>query len=188
MRESTVARVYAETLLELAREKDVVERVAGEVESLRTSFAGSPRLSQFLEAPEIQAGDKKALLRRGLGPRLSGETLRFLEVVVDRGRQELLPLVFDSFLDLVEELRNQETLAVTSAAPLGDELRGRLSETFARATGRRVVLEESLDPSLLGGVVVQVGDLRIDGSVRTRLENLRERMLAGARAGAAATT
>jgi F-type H+-transporting ATPase subunit delta len=71
---------------------------------------------------------------------------------------------------------------VAAAIPLDEPLRERVRETFARATGRRIVLHERVDPALKGGMVVQLGDTRIDGSVRARLEDLRARMLEAARA------
>lgn len=188
MRESTVARVYAETLLALATEHDVVPAVAEEAAALRESLVTTPRLGRFLQSPEIGPEEKLSALRRGLEGRLSSETLRFLDVVVRRGRQELLPLILETFAELVETSRNRETVQVTSAVPLADDLRRRLVTAFERATGHEIVLRVSLEPALLGGLVVQVGDTRIDGSLRTRLETLRERMLRGAHAAATAAS
>ena len=187
MRESTVARIYAETLFEVAREQGDVESVAAEVETLRQALRSAPELRRFLESPRIELEEKKAALRRALGGRLAPQTIRFLELVLDRERQEILSEIFDEFGDLIAELRNQQVLRVASAVPLDEALRERLRETFARATGKTIVLEERVDPALMGGVVVQLGDTRIDGSLRTRLENLRERMRRGARAAQSET-
>jgi F-type H+-transporting ATPase subunit delta len=186
MRDTGIARVYAETLLAVARDRGSVEQVAAEVEALRDLLAATPRLLDFLRSPRIRLDEKRAVLRRTLGEQLSPETVRFLELVVERRRQELLGEILQAFSGLVRRLRNQEVVRVTSAVPLDDRLRVRLVDAFARATGREILLEEALDPELLGGVVVQVGDRRLDGSLRTRLENLRERMRRGAHAAAAA--
>lgn len=186
MRETTVARVYADTLLEVARERGQLDRIAEEVEALGRAFGESPRLRQFLASPSIAPEDKKAALGSALQGRFSAETQRFLELVVERRRQDLLETIFAEFGGRVAELRRQQPVAVVSAAPLSEALRERLRETLARATGREIVLEERVDPGLLGGLVVQLGDRRIDGSLRTRLDTLRERMRRGTRAGAAA--
>ncbi len=178
----TAVRVYAETLLAIAREQDALDRVAEEVEILREALRDTPRLSVFLASPRIGAGQKRSALRAALGNRISEQTLRFLEVVIDRDRQELLPEILEAFAARVGELRNQQVLEVASAVPLDDPLRQRVRETFARATGRRIVLRERVDPALQGGMVVQIGDTRIDGSMRARLESLRARMLEAARA------
>ncbi len=180
----TAARVYAETLLALAREQNALDRVAEEVEILRVVLRTTPRLSAFLASPRIEAAEKRAALRSALGNRFSEQILRFLEVVIERDRQELLPEILETFAARVAELRNQQVLEVASAVPLDDPLRQRVSETFARATGRRIVLRERVDPALQGGIVVQIGDTRIDGSLRARLESLRGRMLEAARASA----
>jgi F-type H+-transporting ATPase subunit delta len=186
VRETTVARVYADTLLEVARERGQLDRIAEEVEALGRAFGESPRLRQFLRSPSVTPEDKKAALGSALQGRFSAETQRFLELVVERRRQGLLETIFTEFGARVAELRRQQPVAVVSAAPLSEALRERLRETLARATGREIVLEERVDPGLLGGLVVQLGDRRIDGSLRTRLDTLRERMRRGTRAGAAA--
>lgn len=158
-----------------------MEQVAADAEALRAAWEASPELRAFLESPRIEARQKKQAFRDALGDRLDELTLRFVELLVDRERQDLLGEVLAELAAEVGELRNQSVLEVTSATPLSDTLRERVRQAFARATGREIVLRERVDPSLVGGIVAQVGDTRIDGSVRTRLENLRERMLSGAR-------
>ncbi len=177
-----ISRVYAGTLLDLAREAGRVDRVAAEVEALRAAWEAHPSLRAFLGSPRVEARQKKRALRDALGERLDELTLRFVELLVERERQDLLGEVLAEFAAQVGELRNQSVLEVTSATPLSEALRERVRQAFARATGREIVLRESVDAALVGGIVAQLGDTRIDGSLRTRLENLRERMLRGARA------
>jgi F-type H+-transporting ATPase subunit delta len=179
---TAAARIYAETLIEVALEKDALDRIAGEVEVLRTELREIPRLRAFLTSPRIEASKKGAALRAALRDRLSEETLRFLELVIERDRQEHFPEILQAFAARVSELRNEQLLEVASAIPLDEPLRERVRETFARATGRRIVLRERVDPELMGGMVAQIDDTRIDGSVRARLEGLRTRMLEAARA------
>nr|MBA2563977.1 ATP synthase F1 subunit delta [Gemmatimonadota bacterium] len=131
MRETTVARVYAETLLELTRESGQVDAIADEVDGLRGAIEGAPELGEFLESPNVSRSDKKALLRRSFAGRVSDLTLRFLDLVVDRERQDLLLPILAEFGQLVQALRNQEVLRVTSAVPLDETLRSRLRATFA---------------------------------------------------------
>jgi F-type H+-transporting ATPase subunit delta len=181
-----VARVYAETLLGAARERGALDRTAEEVDALRAVLRSTPRLADFLRSPRVPLDEKRGVLRRTLGERISAQTLRFLELVLERRRQDVLGDILDVFADRVRQLRNEEIVRVRSAVPLEAGLRRRLAEAFARATGRRILLEEEVDPELLGGIVVQVGDRRIDGSLRARLENLRDRMRRGAQAAAAA--
>jgi F-type H+-transporting ATPase subunit delta len=185
-RDGAVARVYAETLLGVAREHGSLDRVAADVESLRRVLEGAPRLTDFLRSPRIPQHEKRAVLRRAFQQGLSPEVLRFLELVLERRRQDVLGDILRAFDERVRRLRNEEVVRVTSAVPLEPGLRARLVDAFARATGRRILLEETLDSDLLGGVVVQVGDRRLDGSLRSRLDDLRERMRRGAHAASAA--
>ena len=182
---AAAARIYAETLLEVAQDENAVDRVADEVAAVRRALRETPRLGDFLASPRIEAPRKKAALRAALQDRLSEPTLRFLEVVIDRDRQDILPEILETFTARVGELRNEEVLEVTSAVSLDETLRQRVRDTFARATGRRILLHARVDPSLRGGIVVQLGDTRIDGSVRARLDDLRRRMLEAARGAAA---
>jgi F-type H+-transporting ATPase subunit delta len=183
--DAAAARIYAETLLEVAQDENALDRVAEEVEVVRRALRETPRLGDFLASPRIEAPGKKAVLRAALQDRLSEPTLRFLELVIDRRRQNILTEILEAFLARVGELRNEEILEVTSAVPLDETLRQRVRDTFARATGRRIVLRERVDPALRGGIVVQLGDTRIDGSLRARLDDLRRRMLEAARGAAA---
>lgn len=182
MRETTIARVYAETLLQVAQEHGAAERIATEAEALAELFREAPFLRSFLDSPRVAADEKRAVLRRALEGRVAPELVRFLEVVVERERQDLLDAILREFAGLMEQLRNQQELMVVSAVPLDDSLRERLRRTFEHATGRTIVLAERVDPALVGGMLVQIGDTRIDGSLRSRLENLRERMRGAAAA------
>jgi F-type H+-transporting ATPase subunit delta len=177
VRETAAARVYAETLLEVARAQGQVDTLAEEAQALRAVLRGTPELGRFLDSPRVERESKKAVLRDALSGRVSDMMVRFLEVVVDREREDLLETILAELETLIGELRNEQPIEVTSAVPLDEALRDRLRETFARATGRRIVLRERVDPGLMGGVVVQIGDTLVDGSLRTRLQNLRERLL-----------
>lgn len=186
MRDTATPRIYAETLLQVAQDEGRVDAIADEAEAMRAVLRDTPKLSAFLESPRIGRETKKAVLRAALEGRVSETTVHFLEVVIERDRIELLEPILAELSALVGELRNEQRVVVTSAVPLTQALREQLRSTLARATGRGIVLRERIDPSLMAGVVVQVGDTLIDGSVRTRLQNLRERLLAASRAGAAA--
>ena len=108
-------------------------------------------------------------------------TQRFLDMVIDKRREAILALVPVEFRRLSYELLNIQPTEVTSAAPLGADERAALSTALARRTGKRIELREAVDPALIGGAIVRIGDTILDGSVRGSLRRLRERLLNPAR-------
>ena len=143
-------------------------------------IAGDRRAVAVLANPAIAVERRAAALRDMLSDRVSPSVLNLVQLMLRRGRIEELPRVASEFRRLDDERQGIVHAAVTSAAELTqDEIR-ELTARLERSTGGRVALDVEVDPSLLGGLVVRVGDRMIDGSVRGRLERLRNQLLAGA--------
>jgi F-type H+-transporting ATPase subunit delta len=179
MRAATVARNYAETLLSLAeRAKDasgwgaMINEVAGAVR-------GDPTLRRFLASPKIAPPLKKQVLAKALADRVPRIFLRFLDALIDNRRQTLIPEIAVAYSDLLEEREGRVHAEVTVARPLDAGGEGAIARNLSRALGKSVVPHLSVDPAILGGVVVRVGDTVIDGSVRRRLALLRRRLTSG---------
>jgi F-type H+-transporting ATPase subunit delta len=173
---STSALRYAEAVFQVARDHENYDtwlRQLGEVEQLLTD----PLAVQVLLSPVVPRDRKLAILNQ-LFPTLAAEVRRFLELLVRRERLELIPGINAHLRALVDEARGIETARVITATPLDDPERQLIIRRLSERTGRRIRLEEAVDPAVIGGVVAQVGDEIIDGSVRGRLEQLR-RTLAG---------
>jgi F-type H+-transporting ATPase subunit delta len=173
---STSALRYAEAIFQVARDHgsyDTWLRELGEVEQLLTD----PLAAQVLLSPVVPRDRKSAILDQALSG-LSPQTHNFIDLLVRRERLELIPQVNAALRELIDAARGFEVARVTTAAPLSDEERGLVVARLAARTGKRIRIEEQVDPSIMGGVVAQVGDEIIDGSVRGRLESLR-RALAG---------
>lgn len=150
----------------------------------------SPAFERLLEdaIPQLPApAADPATVRRQVAERVRRQLTNLVELLVERRRVTLLPGVADAFRRLLYARRNIVEAEVASAAPLTDREREVLRERLARLVGRRVELRERVDPGLLGGLVVRIGDRFYDGSVRGRLERLRNRLLAGGRNWAAGT-
>lgn len=185
MRAGTIARVYAETLLRSAERHDRVEPVDESVRGLASVFGMSPEFRRFLAAPQIQAADKRALVRSALSDRLDPLLVRFLELVIEKHREGLLEEILTAWTALLDTRANRQSATVTTALPADPEWVTRVREALERATGKTIVLEERVDPSLLGGLVVRTGDTVIDGSLKSRLSTLRRRLRAAGRMHAA---
>jgi F-type H+-transporting ATPase subunit delta len=179
MRETTIARNYAEAYLELARRAGDLEGWRTALDGLAGAISADSRLCNFLAAPQISAADKSAVMERALGGRLPRTMLRFLQKVIANRRQLLIPAIAVEFGNLVDEVEGRLHARVTVALEADDEIRHVLVRELSRVFGRVVVPHIEVNHSLLGGLIVRVGDRVIDGSVRRRLRALRAQLLAG---------
>lgn len=181
MREPTIARNYAEALLALARKAGDLGGWGRLIDDVARATEQDVRLRRFLEAPQIDADDKKAVLERALADRAPRLFVRFLQKLVDNRRQMLIPAIATAYHDLVDEAEGRVHARVTVARPVDEAGETAIARELSRALGKQVVPHVSVDPAIIGGVVVRVGDTVMDGSVRRRLASLRGRLLAGQR-------
>jgi F-type H+-transporting ATPase subunit delta len=177
MNNATIGRNYAETLLTLAKRDGEVEEWGTLIESVASAMQQDQTLRTFLESPKLAASRKIEILKAALGKRVPPLFLRFLETVIIKRRQMVIPEIAQEYRALIDESEDRVhanvTVAREPAAPEKDALVQQLSRLF----GKRVVPHISINPAILGGVIVKVGDTVMDGSVRRRLASLRSRML-----------
>jgi F-type H+-transporting ATPase subunit delta len=175
-RSSTAAIRYAEAIFQVARDHnsyDLWLRELGEVAQLLADrFA-----QQVLLSPVVPRDRKVAILAQAL-PDLSPPVQRFLDLLVRRERLGLVSQVVQSLRQRIDEARGLETAQVKSAIPLTPDERQLVVARLSAFTGKRIEIQETIDPALIGGVVAQVGDEIIDGSVRGRLAALRRAIVA----------
>jgi F-type H+-transporting ATPase subunit delta len=176
VRAGTIARVYAETLLRSADRNGRVDDVDESVRALSAVLDGSPEFRRFLEAPQIAAEQKRALVGDALEARLDPLVLRFLELVIGKHRERLLGEMVLAWTELLDARANRQTATVTTATRPDSETLARVQAALEKATGKSIVLEQRIDPRLLGGLVIRAGDTVIDGSLRSRLVELRRRL------------
>lgn len=175
-RDEAIASVYATSLLDLAFEKAVHAEMLAELRGFDQVLEREPSFTAFLGTPNIRREVKKDLVTRVFGPKVSDFTLNFLKVVIDRRRQANLRQIIRAFIDGYHQRMGELVVKVQSAVPLGDAQRGRLTSALKSKFEKEVVLEERVSPRILGGLVLQVGDTRIDGSLRSRLETIGARL------------
>lgn len=180
MRETTIARNYAEALLELARKSDDLAGWGRMIDDVANAMDRDERLQHFLEAPQISAEQKNAVLQKAFEDRAPRLFLRYLQRLVKNRRQMLIPAIANEYRDLVDEVEGRLHAQVTLAKAPDDEERAAIARQLTRALGRPVVPQVRINPNILGGIIVRVGDRVMDGSIRRRLGILRGRMLARA--------
>jgi ATP synthase F1 delta subunit len=168
----SVAATYAEALFEAATDSGAVDTVAGEVAEFAEAVQESADLRQFLDNPEVDARAKKEALKQ-LTSSASPITGNFLQVLVDRGRISEFPEIARAFAERVSAEEGRLEVEAVTAVPLPEDLRARIVEDISRKTGRSVDLTESVDPEIVGGLVLRIGGSVVDGSVRHRIDELR---------------
>ena len=180
MNNATIGRNYAETLLVLAKREGQAEEWGTLIESIGSAMQEDHTLKTFLESPKLAASRKIEILKAALGKRVPPLFLRFLETVIMKRRQMVIPEIAQEYRALIDESEERVHANVTVARELAEHEQDALKRQLSRLFGKRVVPHMSINPAILGGVIVKVGDTVMDGSVRRRLASLRSRMLATA--------
>lgn len=169
----SVEATYAEALYEAAEEGGVVEAVAGDLFLFLEAVSTNPELERALLSPEVDTRAKKgtvAAITEGAEPILRN----FLQVVIDRGRIEDVREIAGAYAHRASEGENRLAVEAVTAVPMPDALRERLVARLQRDTGHAIDLTTAVDPEIVGGLVLRVEGTVVDGSVRNRLETLRE--------------
>jgi len=177
VRETTVARSYAETLFELAARNDALESYGEAIETVARLLEEDPRFRLFLETPRIDDREKKAVVRRAFGAALPGHVLNFVLVTIDKRRQRLLRRIASEYHLLLDEHMGREHMQVSVARPVDDATRQMIADRLSAAFGKRAIPHIRVQPEIVGGLIVRTGDTIYDGSVRRRLDSLRRKML-----------
>lgn len=177
MRETTIARNYAEAVLELARKANDLHGWGEMLDNIANAMESDRRLRVFLESPRVSAQQKSEIFQKAYGAVLPRTFVRFLQALVHNRRQMLIPEIAHEYRDLVDQVEGRVHASVTVAREADEADRQVIAKSLSTAIGKDVVPHFHVNPAILGGVVVRVGDTVLDGSVRRRLSTLRARML-----------
>jgi F-type H+-transporting ATPase subunit delta len=180
-----VARNYAEALRDLALAQDAVAAYGVLLDAVAGAVSAEPRVAAVMASPRVPKERKKQLLREALAGRAPKPFVGFLQAVVQRGRQDMLGEISRAYEELVDQYLGRVHASVTTAHPADPETQRAIAATLARLVGKEVLPHYRTEASLLGGLIVRVGDRVLDGSLRRRLLQLRFSML-HARAGGGA--
>jgi F-type H+-transporting ATPase subunit delta len=164
---------YAEALFEVARAEGNLGEVEDELFRFSQTLQGNDELRDALTDARIPAARRQQIVEDLLGGKASSTTVALVSMVVGTGRARDLPPIIERLVEMSAAEANKEVAEVRSAVPLTDDQRDRLAKALEDATGKQVEVKVVVDPSVLGGIVAQVGDTVIDGSVRRRLDQLK---------------
>ena len=175
----TVARRYAHALLALGQEDGNFAKYGEEL----GAFAALMTESDLIEAlgkPIYPADVRRSIMRAVLAKTdMSPMMKNFLGLLQDKGRIDHLPDINRKYQNMVDEANNVRRATIVTAGPVADSVKNQVKATLEKMTGQTIILEATEDPEIIGGVVAQVGDLTLDGSVKTQLRNLKESLIKG---------
>ena len=167
---------YARGLFEIARAEGTLDEVEDELFRFARSYESSDALRNALTDEQIPADRRQAIVETLLGGRATNTTSQLISMVIGSGRGRDLPAIIDQLVERASSAKNLEVANVRVAVPLTADQQQRLAAALANATGKQVNLKVTVDPAVLGGIVANIGDTVIDGTVRTRIDQLKSRL------------
>lgn len=175
---SAVAANYAEALFELAGKSGRLEEYGRLIEATAQALAGSPQAQAILASPKVAKTAKAELIGNAIAkigaPR---EFVLYLQAVVKRGRQNKFGQIADAYGDLVDHKMNRVRASVTMARPADQPLQQAIAVSLQKTVGKEIIATFGVEPGLLGGAIVRVGDKVYDGSLRRKLVKLKRQLL-----------
>ena len=174
---TTIARPYAEAAFALAKEANALP-VWSSMLRYASGVVADPMMAKTLDNPKFTAGDKKSLLLSVCGDKLDASGRRFVEVLVEADRVAVLPQIAALFDDLKNEAEGVATARIESAFPLTDAQVAELKAALEKRFGKKIEATVDVDPELVGGARITVGDTVIDASVRAQLQSMANQLRA----------
>ncbi len=167
-----VARVYSQAILDLAEQQGISDQVGEDLAELARYVGENQEFADFLASPLIDAGERQVAIEKILRGKVSDLLVNALQVVNRKERMLLVPAIAETYRQELRDLRGRVDVSVRTPVALPAALREKLRAAVTRFTGRQPDLIEKVDPALLGGMVVQIGDDKIDASVASQLKAL----------------
>jgi len=176
MLKGAIARRYATAIFDLALKQDSLDRTLDDVKEIARVFAHR-KLAYLLQEPKIPAKRKETAIRQSLASRVLPTSLNLALLVVQRQLVEGMGNIATELEQMILDYRNEAVAEVTTAVPMDNAQSELVRQSLEQKTGKTIVMNTRVDPSIMGGVVARVGDEVIDGSVRYRLHALQQRLL-----------
>ncbi|MBD2701791.1 ATP synthase F1 subunit delta [Spirosoma sp. BT702] len=175
---ATVAARYAKSLLDLAQEKGITEKLYQDMQFFKRTVEQSRPLLLMLKNPIVRAEKKSAIIKAVFTSHVDPVTMSFFQIISRKNREGIMDEIANQFISQYDRLKGVERATVITTVPLTDALRKKFKAAVAKTTAAKLVeLEEKIDNRLIGGYVLRIGDQQIDGSIRSQLNDLRLKFL-----------
>lgn len=175
---TSAAAAFAKALFELADERKQVDAVAAEMAAIGQALRDTPHIAQFFSNPVVKEAERQAVVERSLIATASPLTGSFLKLLLAKGQLGELAGTTAEFARLVARRQGKVDVDITVARPLGNQELELVRQRISTAIQKEAVIKQKVDESILGGIIVRVGDKLIDGSVKAQLKAIEDRMLA----------
>lgn len=172
-----IAKRYATALFETALEKNQLPTFEKEAEDLLLIWRAEHEAMAFLQHPQILIEEKIRVLETVFSAKISRELLGLLVLIIQKGRQQYIFSIFEAFLEMVKKHKGIVTAVVSSAVPLRAEQITQIQNKLVSKFNKQVEIQVEIDPSLIGGMRIRVGDHVIDGSIHGKMENLKKQLM-----------
>lgn len=168
-----VSKTYAGALFEVALEQENIDNILAEYTFVVEALAQNPDFFLVLTSPKVTNGEKDMILETTFKDHISEITLNFLKVLNDKKRNDDIINIYDAFKDCVDNHKGNVVAKVQSVIPLDEAAKKSLEEKLNQVTGKTVTVDNVINPEIMGGLIVQVGDKIIDGSIKRKLEHMK---------------
>ncbi|MBE0446501.1 MAG: ATP synthase F1 subunit delta [Actinobacteria bacterium] len=176
MRDEQVIREYAQALFEAALGKNMLDKIVQEVDFVGELLT-DPEFEGFFQSVKVGSEEKKSVFNKVFLHEVSVITRNFFWVLFDNSRENLFHEIRNEFERLVDEHSRRIMARVITAVPLSDELRAKVQNKLSQSTNKEVIIETVVDPSIYGGMLIYASDQVIDASIKSRLSDLREKLV-----------
>lgn len=174
MSEIQVASRYANSLLDLAQERNTLEAIKSDLDSFLAVLKATPELRAVLKNPIISPDKKFSIIKEVFGPSVQEIVISFFKIVISKGRAEVLYETAKEFVNGYNRINGVIKASVVSAAQLTEENKAEVKRVVEQATQKKVILETRVEPDLIGGFVLTVGDKQFDASISSSLSKLKK--------------
>ncbi|AJY74563.1 F0F1 ATP synthase subunit delta [Paenibacillus beijingensis] len=175
-RDAVVAKRYAKALFEIALQHNLVAEVEEQLKLVVDTLKQDQEIERFLTFPNIDVSKKIELIKGAFADRVSSIVSNTIALLISRGRSDIIHDVYEAFRKVAGEATGRSHATVFTAQPLTAEELAKIEARFGSASGKQIAAEQVVDPSLLGGIQVRIGDRLYDGSLAGKLERLRKTM------------
>jgi F-type H+-transporting ATPase subunit delta len=177
MSELRVASRYAKSLIDLSKEQQILDKVKADLTVFQKTVHQNVSLQSLLKSPVVNNGDKIAILKKVFGASFQKLTIDFFSIVVRKNRSSVLETISQSFMDQYNDLNNIISATVKTAQAIDASVTAEVTSFIEKQSGKKVALTASVDPSLIGGLVIQVGDNLYDASISGKLNKVKQNLL-----------
>lgn len=178
MNQSKISVRYAKAFFEYASEKGILENVVADVKLLAKSLNEIAELAEVFQNPIVKPSGKKAFVSALLKDKISKDTIDFLNLVIENGREMFTQDILRNVLDIYRKTQGITAVTLTSAVPLSKAQEKEVVDLVTKQQNTKVELQTKVDPSLMGGIILRVEDKQYDASVRSRLKQIKKELIA----------